>query len=429
MMIFFSLLLHLNACVCDETIWIEWDLHNPYVFFQDRIPKSKIICINTSKANLAVIFNDWSGLIATSYRINDQKSVENSQKTNHKTIFQNSLKTSEKDEKKDEFKNYKIKTDFTPNFTENNHERNSEINIFQKGEKNVIKDGPYIESKSKIMGFYFGTSIGSVEIKSQDYQKYYHNKKNLNDSQNKVELLSDDDDFYSLSFGAVLFSDKTALKIISNFNEDHFVLNRETVLNLNMTSKEHVIQYFNGNSEAIQYDINMKIDEEKDFINFRSFNSSTNFTGNAFIQKIGDIEQPQLLTWFVSNQSQMEHLLIELKTESNSKSYGRLWTNNDHYKVIPAFKYSKITIAEIVVAVVAIVVLIVITVGIINLVVYIRKKNINNHRIKENNSDSNGNVTNMNVTINDNCYECDKVKKIEELSAENKIVGDSERIL
>lgn len=328
--------------ICNEYVGVDFYNNNPLIYKKRNIKKGTVICINSSNIYMSIIFHSWQNFEAKTFRTfrKPPNSTQNLTFSNPDSYVYESISKNEDIE------------------TKNEH-------LLNEGENDtvVIEDGPYNEKDSSIIGFYFGRSIGQVQLKAL--------------KSNAV-----------LSFGLILFNEKSTLRIISNNKEDS--LKFKEPRSYHEYSCQRHIQYFNGLPGSQSYNIDMNIDEEEDYINFRnSKKCSMNYTGELSIQKKTTEEEPQILNFYTSsrykkdpsNSSSMKDkkLDVYLQIEENSnliksKKYGRMWTSSGKYSTIPAFNYNENYIGWIILTVVLCVVFVVLVVALIAFIVFKKRK-------------------------------------------------------
>ena len=269
--------------LCSEQYNIKWDVSNPFVYTKKKLPNDYTICVNFTEKYFSIIFDKWKHFSATAHKANMKKGI------------------------RDDIDEY--------------------------------NDTPFTDGDG-IAGFYFGESIGSVEIKS----------------------LSDNSE---LSFSAVVFSSNSSIRIISNYNEDSIEYYRDNKYEVNITN--YLIQYFNGYPSNVNYKITMDIDERHDYVKFLNSNSSESYTGETSIEKTSTPTKPLIFSWFTGAYSNGKSILFSVSLSTNSNRYGRMWTNSGQFKMIPSFQYEIITPLQIA----FIVIIIVFAIAIVSIIVII----------------------------------------------------------
>lgn len=336
---------------CNEYVDLNTSAKNPVIYSKKNIKKGTVICVNASSIYMSIIFHTWNNFEAKTFRIDTRpKKINESDKNSFTNLIS-------KDSQK-------IFTDFK----RQNNQSISNFRIKNEGNQTIIiEDGPYKE-KDNIIGFYFGRYLGQVQLKAL--------KNNA-----------------ALSFGSIIFHEKSTLRIISNSKQDTLKFLEPRVYNRSRYPCHRHIQYFNGLPGSQSYNIDMSLDEEEDYLNFRnSRRCSMNFTGDLSIQKKTTEEEPQTLNFFtnknynlvrkepISNSSLKERRLevyLEIDENSNlvkSKKFGRLWTSSSKYATIPAFSYSEYSPGWIVLTVVLAVVLVISIVAIISFIIFKKRK-------------------------------------------------------
>lgn len=332
--------------VCNEYINFDFYTENPLIYKKKNIKKGTIFCINSSNIYMSIIFHSWQNFEAKTFRTHyrPNRTVTPSPRSEINNPDSQLYKSNNK------IVNDQTNTDYKLKESDN--------------DTTIIEDGPYNEKDDSIIGFYFGHNIGQIQIKAL--------------KNNAI-----------LSFGLILFNEMSTLRIISNSNEDS--LRFKEPRNRFEHARYRHIQYFNGLPGSQSYNIDMSIDEEEDYINFRnSKECSMNYTGELSIQRKTTEEEPQIFNFFSnphhkhydpSDNSSLKdkRLDVYLQIEENSnfiksKKYGRLWTSSGKYSTIPAFSYDENPIRWIILSVVLCVVFVVLVVGLIAFIIFKKKK-------------------------------------------------------
>ena len=317
---------------CDEYVIVDFLTKNPLIYKKKNIKKGTLICINSSNIYMSIIFHSWKNFEARTLRTfyKPTKPVN----TSHEAF-----KTEKNPNPEFYISNTKVE----------NYQTNLNLEVNESGnDTNIIEDGPYREDDDSIIGFYFGRNIGQIQLRAL---------------KNNADL----------SFGLIIFNEMSTLRIISNNKED--TLKFTDHRNSNIYGCHRHVQYFNGLPGSQSYSIEMSIDENEDYLNFRnSQKCSMNYTGELSIQKQTTEEEPQILNFFTNynnkikdpsnNSTKDKKLEVYLRIEENSnfvksKKYGRIWTSSGKYSTIPAFSYSECSVGWVILTVVLCVVFVV----------------------------------------------------------------------